>query len=89
MHFQNEGIAEIWRKLGVSGIEVALTISIDRLWKTPRSHPEIGVVVGTTAVFVKGVVRCLSGGVSDFAVAGVALGVEADLADGRPVSDLS
>ena len=40
-------------------------------------------------VFVKGVVRCLSGGVSDFAVAGVALGVEADLADRCPVSDLA
>jgi hypothetical protein len=40
-------------------------------------------------VFVKGVVRCLLGSVSDFVVAGVALGIEADVADGRPVSDLT
>ena len=41
--------------------------------------------------------RCLSkklsgaasGCVSDFAVVGVALGVEADVADGRPVADLA
>jgi DNA replication protein DnaC len=43
----------------------------------------------TLAVFVKGVVRCLLGGVSDFRVAGVALGVEADIANRRPVSDLT
>jgi hypothetical protein len=40
-------------------------------------------------VFVKGVVRGPSSGVSDFAVAGVALGVEADFADRRPVADLA
>ena len=53
----------------------------------PRRPFQTGTVADT--VFVKGVVRCLSGGVSDFAVAGVALGVEADVADRRPVSDLA
>ena len=40
-------------------------------------------------VIVKEVVRCRSGGVSDFRVSGVALGVEADVASRRPVSDLT
>ena len=40
-------------------------------------------------VFVKGVVRCPSRGVSDFLDAGVALGVETDVADRCPVSDLA
>src|SRR4051794_471197 len=40
-------------------------------------------------VFVKGVVRCRSAGVSDFVAAGVALGVEANVANRRPVSDLT
>ena len=42
-----------------------------------------------TTVFVKGVARCPSRGVSDFAAVGVALGVEADIANGRPVPDLA
>ena len=41
------------------------------------------------AVFVKGVVRCPSRGVSDFLDAGVALGVETDVANRRPVADLA
>ena len=41
------------------------------------------------AVVVKEVVRCRSCGVSDFVVAGVALGVEADVANRRPVADLT
>lgn len=40
-------------------------------------------------VIVKEVVRCRSGGVSDFVVAEVALGVEADVTDRRPISDLA
>ena len=41
------------------------------------------------SVIIKEVVRCSSGGVSDSAVADVALGVEADVTDRRPVSDLA
>jgi hypothetical protein len=47
------------------------------------------VLLGLLPVFVKGVVRCPSRGVSDFLDAGVALGVETDVADRRPVSDLA
>ena len=40
-------------------------------------------------VFVNEIARYLSSGVSGFVVAGVALGVEADIAGWRPVSDLA
>jgi hypothetical protein len=45
--------------------------------------------LSTAAVFVQRVVRYLLGDISDFAVACVALRVEADVADRRPVSDLT
>src|SRR5918998_28208 len=73
----------------------AATKAAYRFFDNPRVT-EHGVLAGhfaataaRIAVFVKGVVRCRSAGGSDFVVAGVALGVEADVADRRPVADLT
>ena len=61
-------------------------------WDGLQPHHSTGegaTVGGLNTVIVKEVVRCRSGGVSDFVVAEVALGVEADVTDRRPISDLA